>query len=108
MVATLQNTIINGISRQMKWKPSCKYKPAGFTMEGFAEPAVLQKAMKLPDLKFKQKKFTIAHFCEAFDVYGISAGIRYGSLSLAGETVFLRWNATLNQFKITGKYGLDR
>ncbi len=92
----------------MTWKPKCKHGVAKFSFEGFCDPQILAKALNFPDMKFKMKKVPLSEFCEALGTYELSASIRYGSLVAKGETVSVKWDATLKQYKVSGDYGLNR
>ena len=105
LVKALQTTIVKGLKRQMVWKPSCKNGTVGCVFEGFSQPTVFQKALGLADLKKKVYKIVLKDFYEALDVCDITADIRYGYLVIMCEHVNVHWNATLNQFKISAKYG---
>jgi hypothetical protein len=54
-----------------------------------------------------QKRLSLDEFRTAFgcEYGGLSASIRYGSLSVSGD-VLVRFDAVAGAMKITGKYGL--
>ena len=54
------------------------------------------------------KRLTVDEFCAAFRTssYELSAPIRYGSLSITGENVTCKYDATSGELRLTGSYGL--
>ncbi|KAL8668425.1 MAG: hypothetical protein Q9168_006949 [Polycauliona sp. 1 TL-2023] len=96
-----------GIKSQMKWKPSCKTSGARFSYAGVvASPQIFLKLFRLDaDWEKKQLQFTPDEFQHTTGT-DISASIRYGSLSVVGKKVTVRWDADELTFTVTGLYGL--
>ncbi|GAA6004839.1 uncharacterized protein JCM10292_002535 [Rhodotorula paludigena] len=101
---------LKGIKSSMKWQPTCKkgttkWSYTGvvprhdvfYTLFGFEEPKTKSKM-------WKQKKLEMRDFEKAIGC--ISVSIRYGSLSVTGQTVMLHWDAENSQFTLKGTYGL--
>lgn len=107
---------VKQIRAQMKWKPSCKQGSAKWGYDGLVPPAVYQrifaahlKPKELAQLKdVTVKRLTVDEFCTAFGTssYQLSAPIRYGSLSITGESVTCKYDATSGELRLTGSYGL--
>ncbi len=105
------------IRAQMKWKPSCKQGSAKWGYDGLCAPEVF-KCLLAAHLKPKElaaplkdvvtKRLTVEEFRTAFNAgWGdLSAPIRYGSLSVTGENVTLRYTCETGELRITGSYGL--
>ncbi|BGP19346.1 hypothetical protein JCM10213_006852 [Rhodosporidiobolus nylandii] len=98
------------IKSAMKWQPSCKQGSTKWSYTGVVPcHAVFYKLFDFPiptkkkDM-FKVKKLTREQFDKAID--SPRASIRYGSLSITGPTVTLKWAADDNSFTLTGTYGL--
>ena len=107
---------VKQIRAQMKWKPSCKKGSAKWGYDGLV-PLECYKRVFAAHLKPKElaqlkdvtvKRLTVDEFCTTFGTsrYQLSAPIRYGSLSLTGEHVTCKYDATSGELRLTGSYGL--
>ena len=104
----------------MKWRPSCKGGGAKFAYEGLCSPAIAvallknylkpKEATELLDVAARKavaKKIPLAEFFTLFGAErGIKASIRYGSLSITGTTVTVRFDNADGELKVSGTYGL--
>lgn len=109
-IDALKKMITKGLKLQLVWKSSCKFGTSTCAFEGFANPnAFTTLFAKKIDFSKKKKshKLSVPDFCDILGVSSIYQSIRYGSLSLKGDSVNVHWDSSLNQFKITGKYGKD-
>ena len=107
---------VKQIRAQMKWKPSCKKGSAKWGYDGLVLPAVYTcifaahlKPKELAQLKdVTVKRLSVNEFYTAFgtSIYHLSAPIRYGSLSITGESVTCRYDASSSELRLTGSYGL--
>ena len=125
--------VVKQIQAQMKWKPSCKTgggawreelwgclgltrsRPARWTYEGLCSPEVY-KLIMAPHLKPKElagslkavtsKRLTPEEFLSAMETTYLSAPIRFGSLSLTGASVTVRYDASSGELRASGSYGL--
>ena len=106
-------------------KQSCKAGRAKFSYDALINPPVavaLFKALNCLSPKEERqlldaserkgvaKKIVVDAFEKQFtggDHWrGISVSIRYGSLSIRGDSVLMRFDNTSGEFKITGNYGV--
>ena len=67
--------------------------------------------MDASERKGVAKKIAVEAFEKQFNGGGdhwrrISVSIRYGSLSIRGDSVLMRFDNTSGEFKITGNYGV--
>jgi len=102
----IRKAAVSGITKQMKWRPSCKYDEAKWVYDGVCADADVFSIMMGLDgpPTWKMKKFTKDNFV---DLLGrISASARYSSLRLTGKAVYVRYNADTGEFKFSGYYGI--
>ena len=52
------------------------------------------------------KKLSVEQFCVLFGTSYISVSIRYGSLSVTGSSVTVRFDNETGELKVSGTYGL--
>ncbi|XRB02751.1 hypothetical protein NFJ02_15g21050 [Pycnococcus provasolii] len=102
----LKTMAYRAIKSQMKWKPSCKHgtKPR-WSWDALCDEATFRAFRGLePTEKAKGGKMTTEDFTDLLGHGSITTSIRFGYLSLAGESVNITYaNGSL---KITGAYGL--
>ncbi|GAA6036883.1 hypothetical protein JCM8097_006332 [Rhodosporidiobolus ruineniae] len=106
----IKQAAFKAIKSAMKWQPSCKKGSTRWSYEGVVPShAVFYKLFNFPvptkkkDM-WKQKKLTMEQMEDSIGCP--DASIRYGSLSITGDTVTLTWHPDDNTFKLTGTYGL--
>ncbi|KAI4841821.1 hypothetical protein E4T44_07666 [Aureobasidium sp. EXF-8845] len=95
------------IRKQMKWQPSCKKGSAKWSFTGIVpHEDVFYKLFRLekPKKPWKQKAIDMSDFNQA--IGAITSTIRYGSLSITGESVKVHWDQDEKTFKLAGTYGL--
>ena len=112
---------LKGIKAQMKWKQSCKAGTAKWSYEGLCSPAVaaallkdylkpkeLREILDVSQRKAVAKKIDVQAFYTLFgaSTYGVSVSIRYGSLSITGSTVMMRFDNVSGELKVSGTYGV--
>ncbi|KAH7931151.1 hypothetical protein BV22DRAFT_814 [Leucogyrophana mollusca] len=103
-VEKIRKAANSGIRKQMTWKPSCKTGSAKWVYDGVcSDPAVFGALLNLGGPpKLKMQKMPKDEFEDALG--GISASVRYDTLSITGTHVNIRWSDS-GEFKFSGTYG---
>ncbi|KAI0838153.1 hypothetical protein F5Y06DRAFT_51185 [Hypoxylon sp. FL0890] len=107
----LRKLVYRQIKRQMKWTASCRVGRARWSYNGgVANAAVFLRAFRLEATnnkgkKWKQKKIPIRDFESC--IGEVEGSIRWGTLSIMGPHVNLKWDEADNMFTVSGKYGLS-
>jgi hypothetical protein len=113
------------IRKQMKWQPSCKKGSTKWSYSGMVpHEDVFYKLFRLekPKKPWKQKAIDMSDFNQSIGAitstvsltlllqnskkYTDFVQIRYGCLSLTGDSVKVHWDQDEKTFKLTGTYGL--
>lgn len=103
---SLKSIIQKQIKAQLKFSKSCKTGTAKWKFQGLCHSVEVFKALTGSDAKFKRKKISLDEFNKIIDCYdGISASIRYGTLSVNGD-VSLNWDPNSLEFSFSGTYGV--
>ncbi|KAE8454319.1 hypothetical protein EG329_005244 [Mollisiaceae sp. DMI_Dod_QoI] len=107
MTRKLSNMMSSGITKQMKWQPSCKTSGKRWTYSSMVpSEAIFYKLFRLKEEKkaFKQKKILLNDF---ENITGeLSASIRYGYLRVVSKDITLKWDKDALSFSVSGLYGL--
>jgi hypothetical protein len=125
-LSKVMEVAVKGIKAQMKWKQSCKAGTAKFSYDALIttpvavalfkalnclSPKEERQLLDASERKGVAKKIAVDAFETQFTGNGggwrgISVSIRYGSLSLRGNNVLMRFDNTTGEFKVTGTYGV--
>lgn len=122
-LAKVLEVAVKGIKAQLKWRQSCKHGTARFSYDALISAPVAvalfkaanclapkeERQLLAADGKGVAKKMARDAFeklCVGDSWRGFSVSIRYGSLSLTGDTVLVRFNSGSGELKITGCYGV--
>ena len=122
-LAKVLEVAVKGIKAQLKWRQSCKQGTARFSYDALISAPVAvalfkaanclapkeERQLLAADGKGVAKKIARDAFeklCVGDSWRGFSVSIRYGSLSLTGDTVLVRFNSGSGELKITGCYGV--
>ncbi|GAA5883160.1 hypothetical protein JCM16303_006119 [Sporobolomyces ruberrimus] len=98
------------IAKQLKWQPSCKTGTTKWSYTGMVPNDRVFFALfdlPVPRLKkehWKVKKLPMKDFEDC--IGRVRNSMRYGWLSVTGDTVTLQWNAEDKTFTFKGTYGL--
>ncbi|PVG03030.1 hypothetical protein CPB86DRAFT_750104 [Serendipita vermifera] len=104
-VAKLSRACVSQITKQMKWKDSCKSGTAKWSYDGIcADPVVFGAMLGLKGPpNWKMKKIPKQGFEQC--VGPIEASARYSELRITSNEVNVRWNPDTKEFKFSGSYG---
>lgn len=104
-VAKLSRACVSQITKQMKWKDSCKSGTAKWSYDGIcADPVVFGAMLGLKGPpNWKMKKIPKQEFEQC--VGPIEASARYSELRITSSEVNVRWNPDTKEFKFSGSYG---
>jgi hypothetical protein len=98
---------ISGIKKQMKWKPTLKYKLGRWSWTSLCDEDTFKAFMGIPESeKGKGRNVKLDDFEELMGTYITRSNARYNSLPIKGEHVTITYIQD-GQIRISGSYGKE-